>query len=110
MFDCEMESPKNMEVFFSYVTEKKRMLPEKSPSNKKSSKNKSHQSSTTKKSDKKVTTPAARKSILALSNFPAAKEQRLDLKLDLTKDQGKKVQLGGLARESLKTGVGPNYK
>ena len=86
------------------------MLPEKSPSSKKNSKNKTNQSSTSKKTDKKTATPAARKSILALSNFPAAKEQRLDLKLDLTRDSGKKVHPSNMGRESLKSGTGPAYK
>jgi len=93
-----------MEVFSLYMSEKKKMLPEKSPSSKKSSKNKSHVGSTGKKTDKKTNTSAARKSILALSSFPAPKEQRLDLKLDLARDSGKKATHPGVGRQSFKHG------
>ena len=80
-----LDSAEKMDIFCNYVRERRKMNSEKSSPNKKSSKTTITEQSSAKKPEKKMVQSSAQKNLLAISNTPLVREQRVSLKVNLLK-------------------------
>ena len=74
-----------MNIFCNYVKERRKMNSEKSSPQKKNSKTSVTEQSSSTKPEKKMVQSSAQKNLLAISNIPIVREQRVSLKVNLLK-------------------------
>ena len=80
-----LDAEEKMDIFCKYVKERRKMNSEKSSPHKKNSKTTITEQGSAKKPEKKMVQSSAQKNLLAISNIPIAREQRVSLRVNLLK-------------------------